>query len=107
MFTSVFSGHLTADANFKAFEDKGVINFTVAVNFRTGKKDENGNFVEEAEFFQCSKWVGSAEQPAILEHLKKGKKVIVECKRIMATTFSKDGKDYVNMNAIVDNLELC
>ena len=41
LFHSVFDGHLTADATFKKIgEDKGVINFTVAHNFPTSKKDE-------------------------------------------------------------------
>lgn len=107
MFTGILSGHLTTDANFKTFGERGVVNFTVAVNFRTGKKDENGNFIDEVEFYQCAKWFGSVEEPAILQHLKKGKKVIVEFSKIQATFSKKEEKEYVNLHATVNNIELC
>lgn len=107
MFNLVFAGHLTADATFKKFEDKAVVNFNVAVNFPTGKKDSNGNYIDEVEFFQCSKWFKSTEEPKVLEHLKKGKKVIVEARRIQASIYEKEGQSKVNLSVIVDNLELC
>ncbi len=106
MFHTVFTGHLTDDARFNTFEDKGVINFTIAVNFPTGKKDEQGNYIEEAQFFQCSRWLRDSKTPKVLDYLKKGKKVIVEANKIAVKTTEVEGKIYNNLVVNVERLEL-
>lgn len=107
MFNAIISGHLTTDAKFNTHNENGVINFTVAVNFPTSKKDENGEYIEEVEYYRCSKWYKSTETPNILNYLKKGKKIIVQANKIHATHENKDGKDYVSLLVNVKDIELC
>ncbi len=103
LFHAVFNGNLTADATFKKFsEEKGVINFTVAHNFPTSKKDEEGKTIYEAQFYNCSRWVNSGEPTALLEQLKKGAKITVEVQKIEIST--SEDKKYTNINFIVSNI---
>lgn len=106
MFYSVFSGYLNGEAKFNEVNGKGVLNFRVAVAFP--KKEDNGDYGKEYQYFNCSKWYNDAkETPKILEHLKEGKKVIVEASKIWAKHEGKDGKFYTNLYASANSLELC
>ncbi|MDY3538404.1 single-stranded DNA-binding protein [Riemerella anatipestifer] len=107
MFTAILSGHLTAEPILAVYGENAALNFTLAVNFNTGKKDGNGNYIDETIFYQCTKWQKGTDEPKILEHLKKGKKIIVEANKITAYHNNKDGTDYVNISVQVHKIELC
>lgn len=106
LFHSVFDGHLTADATFRKIgEDKGVINFTVAHNFPTSRKDENQKTIYEPQYYNCVRWVASGEEPeALMTNLKRGSKITVECQKIEITTTTKEDKTYTNVNFIISNI---
>ena len=108
MFYQVFSGNLTADATFNVFEEneRSVINFTVAVNFNTAKKDENGNFVQETIFLHCSKWNKGTEPSGVLNYLNKGRKVLITSEYVQIKESENNGKIYQNINVFVRNIEL-
>lgn len=106
LFYTVFNGNLTANATFtKVADDKGIINFTVAHNFPTSKKDENNRTIYEPQFYSCTKWVNSGEEPTrILDSLKKGNKVTVEVNKIDISKHVKEDMSYTNINFIVSNI---
>lgn len=106
LFYCVLNGHLTADATFKKLgEDKGVLNFTVAHNFPTSKKDENQKTIYEPQFYSCVKWVNSGDAPeALMNNLKKGSKTTLEIQKIEISTIENADKKYTNVNFIVSNI---
>ncbi|WP_454058941.1 single-stranded DNA-binding protein [Elizabethkingia ursingii] len=108
LFHAVINGNLTSDATFrKIAEDKGVINFTLAHNFATSKKDAEGKTIYEAQFYDCTRWVNTSEEPkALLDNLKKGSKIIVEVSKIEINTSEKDGIKYKNVNFVISNILL-
>ncbi len=106
LFYSVLNGNVTADATFKKIaDDKGVINFTVAHNFPTNKKGDDGKTIYEPQFYPCTKWVNSGEEPtSLLDNLKKGSKVTVEVQKIEISTSKVEDKTYTNINFILSNI---
>lgn len=107
MYTQIFTGNLTDVATFQKFdEQKSVVNFTVAVNFLTGKKDENGNYKSEVTYFPCSKWIKGNEKPKWFEYLLKGQKVLIESNYFKVSTSEKDGHTYQNFKVYVERLEI-
>lgn len=106
LFHVVFDGHLTADATFKKLaEDKGVLNFTVAHNFPTAKKDQNQKTIYEPQYYNCVRWMTSGETPEeLLNSLKKGNKITVESHKIEISTTTKEEKTYTNVNFIISNI---
>lgn len=66
-------GRLTRDAVFKTKNGKQVAYFTLAVN--QTKKDTDGNYYDEANFFPCSAFVNSEK---FASYLKKGQPLILE-----------------------------
>lgn len=105
-FSVIISGNLTADAAFKKIsEETGVVNFTIAHNFPTSKKDSEGKTIFEAQFYDCVKWINTGEEPkALLEKLKKGYNVITEIQKIDISTSEKDGVKYKNTNFVVSKI---
>lgn len=106
LFYAVFDGNLTADATFKQISDeKGVINFTLAHNFPTNKKDDEGKTIYEPQFYACTKWMNTGSEPTgLLENLKKGSRVTVEVQKIDISTTTQEEKKYTNINFIVSNI---
>ena len=107
MYTQIFTGNLVDSATFQNIdEEKSVVNFTVAVNFQTGKKNDDGSYQTTTTFFPCSKWVKGKERPKWLEYMTKGQKVLIESSYFKISTSEKDGKTYQNMKVFVDKIEL-
>lgn len=110
MFLQVFTGNLVSDATFRnVSEERSVINFTVAVNFSTGKKDESGNYIDEVNYFRCAKWVKGKETPKLMEYLKKGKKVLVHSDQLELKSSVKEEtqETFTTIQVNVSHLELC
>lgn len=63
------SGNLTKDATFKAYEDKGVINFSFAVNER-GKRQDDGTYTQKLLTVMLHYGLVAAKVP-LLDSLKK------------------------------------
>lgn len=98
MYLSVFSGNLTADAVYNKLDGKerSPINFTIALNFPNGS----------AEFKKCVWWVETKDQPEVLKHLTKGKKILVHSNYYKTEPYEKDGVKHYSIVEYVNTLEL-
>ena len=105
MFTLTFSGNITADAEHKIYNENSVINFTVAVNHSIKKGDE---WVDETDFIQISRWSKGTGTPKVLEHLKKGKKVIITTDRVKINSYENKEQQIISqLTCNANELELC
>lgn len=108
MFLITFIGHVTKDATAKQFEKSNVLNFTVAVNFPTQGKDEKGNTIYDTIYLPCSKWNLQGDLNKVCERLKKGARIAVQGSKMEITTHQDQntGKEYTNLNVIVQSFEV-
>lgn len=88
-------GRLGKDATVNQYNDKYVINFSVAVSQKL--KDE------KTFWLNCSWWVKTTN---VVEYLKKGQQVYIEGWPEATTSTSKDGTIYSNQDVNVHKLEL-
>jgi len=77
-------GRLTANAETKQWNDRFVINFSVAENRKY--RDATGEWKDKTRFFECSYWMKS---PKLADYLTKGKVVEVDG-TIGANAYIKD-----------------
>lgn len=54
-------GRITANANIKTVQERQLVEFTLAVNDRY--RNGNGDTVDNANFFSCAYWIGTAIAP--------------------------------------------
>ncbi|WP_424653125.1 single-stranded DNA-binding protein [Capnocytophaga sputigena] len=108
MFLITFIGRVTKDATAKQFEKSNVLNFTVAVNFPTQGKDENGNTIYDTIYLPCSKWNLQGDLNKVCERLKKGARIAVQGSKLEVTTHQDQntGKEYTNLNVVVQSFEV-
>lgn len=105
LFHAVLNGNLTADATFKKIaDDKAVINFTIAHNFPTNKKDDEEKTIYEPQFYNCTRWVNYGTEPNDLNKLTKGAKITIEVQKIDISTTTQEEKKYTNVNFILSNI---
>lgn len=107
MLNLVFTGYVSREATTHSFsESSNVVNFNVAVNYPTGRKNEDGTEIKEVQFFQCQKWGTNAEHLKIAEYLKKGQKVLITANKVVLDTKMENGTLYNNVIIRVTNVEL-
>ncbi|MET7038800.1 single-stranded DNA-binding protein [Elizabethkingia miricola] len=100
------SGNLTKDATFKAYEDKGVINFSFAVN-EPGKRQDDGTYTQKTTYCNAALWINSNEGSPLLDSLKKGKSITIFADRMPEIDVKVEGdKTYVNRNYTVKDIAL-
>ena len=106
MFSIIFSGYLTKDATVRTNGETSVLNFTVAVNFPSGKKDAQGEDIKETVFLSCSKWSKGFQQSNLANYLKRGQRVIIVGNQMKISENDFEGKTYHNINIFVQSIEL-
>lgn len=88
----VLVGRLTRDADLRTFEanEKGVLNFTLAVN----REFTNSNNEREADFIPIVYWTEHAE--SLHKYLLKGRQICVSGKlRVRSYETPEKGKRYI------------
>ncbi|AVM51533.1 single-stranded DNA-binding protein [Capnocytophaga sp. oral taxon 878] len=108
MFSITFIGRVTKDATAKQFEKSNVLNFTVAVNFPTQGKDENGDTIYDTIYLPCSKWNLQGDLNKVCERLKKGARIAVQGSKLEVTVQQDQntGREYTNLNVVVQSFEV-
>ncbi|MDI9357639.1 MAG: single-stranded DNA-binding protein [Phycisphaerales bacterium] len=94
-------GHLGKDAVLGTYQDRKVLNFTLASTERY--KDQQGTLQERTTWLDCSYWVSS---DALLPYLKKGKQVFIEGRPELKTYTTKEGKQGASLHVNIFNLQL-
>lgn len=106
----IIEGHLTKDATFNAFQDKGrgVFNFSVAHNLPTTNGEEKPLYVE------CSYWLNYKEQEEnklynfLNDTLKKGKHVIVQSEYFELKKFESNTNEvFPKLSITVNKISIC
>lgn len=92
-----FSGNVGKDARFGTVGDKTVCNFNVGVKEGYGDK-------ERTNWIDCALWGKTAEKMSTM--LLKGTKVTVHGRITDVRHDQKDGKHYIAMRCIVNELDL-
>ena len=107
MFYITFIGRLTKDATSRTFENSNVLNFNVAVNFLTGKKDAQGNYENDVLYLPCTKW-NSKNLEKDLQNLKLGTRVVIQGYKLELNSHTDPttGKEYQNLNVLVQSYEI-
>ncbi|WP_454060753.1 hypothetical protein [Elizabethkingia ursingii] len=96
-YSKVFSGNLTADATYKKLDgEKSPISFSIAINFSDS----------HTEYENCELWILSVDDPKILQHLKKGTKVIVKSDSYKTSTYEKGTVKYKNVTTYISSMEI-
>lgn len=80
------SGRLVKDAEYKQFQNGGVISFTVAVN--RSQKGQDGQWHDVPSFIDVKRWSKTA---GLQPYLKKGSQVCVQGS-VEQETWEKDGQ---------------
>lgn len=93
MQTIMLCGNLTSDAEVRHINENERITFNVAVNDRSGGRDT-------VTYYSCL-----MRRTAILEHLKKGRKVALTGD-LKVNISERDGQTFVNLNVYVINIDL-
>ena len=107
MLNLVFTGYVSREATTHSFsESSNVVNFNVAVNYPTGRKDESGKEIKEVQFFQCQKWGSKPEHLKVADYLKIGQQVLVTASKLILETKTENGTLYNNVIIRVTNVEL-
>lgn len=106
MLNLVFTGYVSREATTHSFDGSNVVNFNVAVNYPTGRKNEDGTEIKEVQFFQCQKWGTKNEHLKIAEYLKKGQQVLITANKLTLETKTENGTQYNNIIVRVTNVEL-
>lgn len=95
------TARLTGDAQVNTTsQDKQVVNFSVAIN--NSYKNKQGERIEQATFFDCSYWIGTA----IAQYLTKG--TLVELSgRVSARAWKgSDGEPRAGLNFHTSQIKL-
>lgn len=100
----IIIGNLTRDPETGKTEN-GVnwCHFTVAVNRRTGKKDENGKPVDEAEYIRVTAWYALGDSCS--QYLRKGRKVCVVGESKARGWIGEDGKPRAQIELLAKSVE--
>lgn len=94
--SAVVSGRLVKDAEFKQFQNGGVISFTVAVN--RSQKGQDGQWQDVASFIDVKRWSKTA---GLQPYLRKGSQVCVQGS-VEQERWEKDGQKHsrIVLNAV-------
>ena len=91
---------LTRDAEGKVFNDRMVINISVADSNRVKR---NGNWVDESMFIDADYWVAATS--TLISYLKKGQQVYVDGV-IHQESWEKEGTRHYKHKIVLDELRL-
>lgn len=97
-------GNITKDAVIRENNGRKAINFAVAVN--ENYKNKDGQKVEKATFYSCTRWVEAMGSVEISKYLLKGKKVLVEGAPSAEMYKNKDNETAVDFRINVKYVEL-
>jgi len=94
-------GTLGADCSIQMYQEKRVINFSIAVNNKWVTKD--GEVKESTTWINCSYW---NEKSKITDYLKKGTKVFLEGKPEPILYSDSKGEKQVSLSVTVNEIQL-
>ena len=98
----ILIGNLTRDPELKTTPNGiNVCEFTIAVNDRSGRRQQNGQ--ESAQFFRISAWRQLGEN--CQRYLAKGRKVYVSGPLTARTYQANDGTTRVSLEVTADDVE--
>jgi single-strand DNA-binding protein len=105
MNKTLLTGNLTADARINSVNDEtDAVSFTVATN--DGYKGTDGNWVDQVEFHDCTRFVQKGKGAKLAEILTKGRGVEVEGSlKSSNPRTGTDGKVYHNKFIRVDEVK--
>ena len=99
----VLTGNLTREPELRrTATGMAILDFGLAVNDR--RKDENGEWTDYANFFDCTMFGTRAE--SVSGYLNKGNKVGIEGKLHYGTWTDKKGNKRSKVSVTVDEIEL-
>ena len=97
----ILMGNLTRDPELRYIPSgTAVVEVGLAVNER--RKGPNGDWIEEANFFEVTFWGRTAE--IVSEHLKKGSPIFIEG-RLKQDRWEKDGQKHSKVKIICDRMQ--
>ena len=98
----VLVGNLTRDPEIRTFPSGAIVaDIGIAVNER--RKDQSGNWVEEANFFDVTVWNRSAE--VVRDYTSKGSPILVEG-RLKQDVWEQDGQKRSKVKVAADRIVL-
>lgn len=98
----ILVGNLTRDPELRTFPSgTSVADVGLAVNER--RRDQNGNWVDEPNFFDVAVWGRNAE--VLREYTRKGSSILVEG-RLKQDTWEQDGQKRSKVKVIADRIQL-
>lgn len=98
----VLVGNLTRDPEIRTFPSGAIVaDIGVAVNER--RKDQSGNWVEEANFFDVTVWNRNAE--VLRDYTSKGSPILVEG-RLKQETWEQEGQKRSKVKISADRIVL-
>ena len=98
----VLLGNLTRDPEFRTIQSgTSVAEISLAVNDR--RRDANGNWIEEANFFDVTVWARSAE--IVRDYTRKGSPLLVEG-RLKYDSWEQDGQKRSKVKIIAERVVL-
>src|SRR5574344_53892 len=99
---TILIGRLTRDAEIK-YTTSGTAIATCSIAVNASRKDQSGNWVDEANFFDVTLFGKAAEN--LKAYLTKGKQIAVEG-HLKQDRWEKDGQKFSKIVIIADNVEL-
>lgn len=96
------TGRLAKDAETKLKGGMPLTEFTIAVGM--AQKDENGEWVNGAYFFDVKLWGKQGE--ALNQYLRKGQMIALSG-RLVQEKWEYDGKNYSKVLIVASNVTLC
>lgn len=97
-------GNIGRDAELKEINSQFLIQFTVAVN--TGYYDQNRNWVDRTNWYNCKIWKDKNQKTDIVKKLNKGRKIYVEGSPDISIYKDKDGQSRIDLGMRVTTFEL-
>ena len=98
----ILVGRLTKDAELKYVGESACCRFSIAVN--RSRKDQSGNWTEEAYYFDLTWWGKGAESAS--RYLVKGKQVAIDGSLRMDKWTDQNGNQRSKVEIFCENLEL-
>lgn len=98
--SAVVSGRLTKDAEYRQFQNGGVISFTLAVN--RSQKGQDGQWHDVPSFIDVKRWSKTA---GLQPYMKKGSQVCVQGS-VEQETWEKDGQKRSRIVISAQNIAL-
>ena len=98
----ILVGRLVKDAELKYVGESAVCRFSIAVN--RSRRDQSGNWVEEAYYFDLTWWGKGAEGAS--RYLVKGKQVAIDGSLRMDKWTDQNGNQRSKVEIFCENLEL-